>query len=419
MSDEEKFRVLIVDDIAETRENIKKLLQFENDIEVVGAARSGHEGIDLAVELRPDVILMDINMPDMDGIATTETIRQKVPYAQIIILTVQSDPNYMRRAMMAGARDYLTKPPAVDEMISAIKRAGRFAHEERTKLRTTFFGATMSDQPSISGAFPFRFGKVIAIYSPKGGAGATTIAVNLAIALHSKESPTLLIDGDMQFGDVAVFINQPGKNNIADLTPRADELDFDIVEEVTLCHNDSGLKILSAPSRPELSDTVTGEQFTKVLEFLRNMYAFIVVDCSSYLSDVTLMTIDVADLIVLLTTQEITAIKDARLFLDILAKLKIGKERLLFVMNKFDRRIGITPEKIEESFKKAIDVIFPYEEKVVLPSINRGVPFILGDKSRAITKSVITLRNLIRERFIEKEDSNGKKKAVPIRVSKH
>lgn len=418
MSEDEKFRVLIVDDIAETRENIKKLLQFENDIEVVGAARNGHEGINLALELRPDVILMDINMPDMDGITATETIRQKLAFAQIIILTVQADPNYMRRAMLAGARDYLTKPPAVDEMINAIRRAGRIAHEERTKQRTTFLGPPGTlIQPGMV-PVQIQAGKVVAVYGPKGGTGTTTIAVNLAIALNSKETPTILVDGDMEYGDVAVFVNQRGKNSIVDLALRADELDFEIVVEVAIRHDASGLMILSAPNRPELSEAVTGEQFTKVLEFLRNMYAYIVVDCASSLSDVTLATIDSADLIVLLTTQEIPAIKDARLFMDILSALKIDKERLLFVMNKFDKRIGITPEKISENFKKDIDVTLPYEDKVVIPSINRGVPFILGDKSRPITKSLLALRDAVQERFLIKEDKNGREKAMPVRTSK-
>ena len=67
MASGDKIRVLIVDDIVETRENIKKLLQFEVDFEAVGAARSGKEGIQLSQELDPDVVLMDINMPDMDG----------------------------------------------------------------------------------------------------------------------------------------------------------------------------------------------------------------------------------------------------------------------------------------------------------------------------------------------------------------
>ena len=129
----EKIRVVIVDDIAETRENIRKLLQFEPDVEVVGVARTGREAIDISKDVKPDVLLMDINMPDMDGIAATEIIRKLVPFTQIVILSIQNDPNYMRRAMLAGARDFLTKPPTIDELNSAIRRAGARAREERAK----------------------------------------------------------------------------------------------------------------------------------------------------------------------------------------------------------------------------------------------------------------------------------------------
>ena len=122
MGVDDRIRVVIVDDIAETRENIRKLLQFENDIEVVGVARTGSEGINVAKEMRPDVMLMDINMPDMDGIVATETIRRNIPHTQIVILSVQGDSNYMRRAMLAGARDFITKPPSIDDLTSAIRR---------------------------------------------------------------------------------------------------------------------------------------------------------------------------------------------------------------------------------------------------------------------------------------------------------
>src|SRR3989337_1599665 len=98
MGNGDKIRVLIVDDIAETRENVRKLLQFETDVEVVGTARTGKEGIQLAQEMNPDVVLMDINIPDVDGITATENIRQKSPHIQVVILSVQSDQNYMRRA---------------------------------------------------------------------------------------------------------------------------------------------------------------------------------------------------------------------------------------------------------------------------------------------------------------------------------
>ncbi len=129
----EKIRVLIVDDIAETRENIRKLMQFESDIDVIGAARTGKEAIILASELLPDVITMDINMPDIDGLTATEEIRRRHREIQVVIISVQGGQNYMRRAMLAGARDYLVKPPLGDELISALRRAGEMAHVEKMK----------------------------------------------------------------------------------------------------------------------------------------------------------------------------------------------------------------------------------------------------------------------------------------------
>lgn len=401
MSNDEKIKVLIVDDIAETRENIRKLLQFELDFEIVGAARNGAEGIELAKELQPDVILMDINMPDIDGITATETIRSEVPSSQIVILTVQADPNYMRRAMLAGARDFLTKPPSVDEMIGAIRRAGELAHEERSRTKTAF---VVKPGNGSMPAGPQKAGKVISVYSPKGGVGSTTLAVNLSVALHREESPVVLVDGNMEFGDVTVFLNQQAKNSIVDLAPRADELDPEVIEEVTMLHQESGIKVLAAPSRPEFAESVSGNQFARVLDFLRHFFSYIVVDCSSSLTDVTLATIDSSDLIILLTTQEIPAIKDARLFLDLLQPLKISRDRVLFVMNKYDKRIGIKPEKVSENFKQEVKVVIPFEEKVVLPSINRGIPFMTGEKAKAITRSFLSLSEVVRKRLATEKE---------------
>jgi pilus assembly protein CpaE len=393
-----KIRVLVVDDIAETRENIRRLLQFEGDMEVVGAARTGREAIELAQETKPDVILMDINMPDMDGIQATEAIRKKIPYAQIIILSVQNDPNYMRRAMLAGARDFITKPPLIDELTAAIRRAAVMAQEERVKV------AAVSGQvaPGQSGGAPGRadpHGKIIMVYSPKGGTGCTMIAINLAIALQTGDTKVALIDGDLQFGDVAVFLNEQGKNTILDLAPLVDELDNEIIEGVMVTHAATGINILPAPSRPEMADKITGEQFVRVVQYLRRMYAYIIIDTSSFLSDVVVSAMDIADLTLLITTQDIPSIKNAKAFLSLADGMRISRQRIVFTMNRYDRKVAITPEKVGESLRQEITALIPLDERIVSSSINRGVPFMVDNKTQPVARSIQDLADQVKDRL--------------------
>ena len=398
----QKVRVIIVDDIAETRENVRKLLQFEADIDVIGAAKSGREGIEFSKEQDPDVILMDINMPDMDGIAATEEILRNQPHVQVIILSVQGDQNYMRRAMLAGARDFLTKPPMADELISAIRRAGEMAQHERAKNAQVRAIPSTPGSPVATG-FSITQGKVITVYSPKGGTGCTTIAVNLALALHNEDTRTTLVDGNFQFGDVAVFINEQGKNTIVDLATRVNELDPEIVEGVMIKHAASGVHVLAAPSRPEYSEKVNGDQFSQLIDYLRQMYAYIVIDTTPSLSDITLSAVDKSDVIVLVTTQDIPSIKNARLFLDLIQTIGIERERIVFAMNRYDKRIAITPERVGDNLKQPIKAVIPLDERVVVPAVNRGVPFILDNKTQPSARGILSLAESVREALANAE----------------
>ncbi|MBL8061508.1 MAG: response regulator [Anaerolineales bacterium] len=405
----DKIRVLIVDDIAETRENVRKLLQFESDVEVVGTARTGREGMQLAQELNPDVVLMDINMPDIDGITATEGIRQKSPHIQVVILSVQSDQNYMRRAMLAGARDFLTKPPMGDELISAIKRAGEMAHVEKEKgAKQQMVVSSASGSPSMMGGYsPIPKGKIVLVYSPKGGTGCTTIAVNLAIALNNEDTRALLIDGNLQFGDVAVFVNEQGKATILDVAPRVDDLEPEVVEEILIKHEASGIRILAAPHRPELAEKVSADQFSKVLQFMQRIYSYVVVDTSSILTDVILSAMDVSDIVVLVTTQEIPSIKNSRLILDLLKTMGVNKDRIVFAMNRYDKRIAITPERVGENLKHEISAIIPMDDKTAINAVNRGIPFMLDNKTQLIGRGILSLAEAVRARISvleEKED---------------
>lgn len=117
----DKVRILIVDDIAQTIDSIKKLLAFEQDFEVVGAASNGRIGVEMALDLLPDIVIMDINMPDMDGLEATTRILQQTKTVGVLIMSVQNDAKYLGLAMRAGARDFLSKPVNMDELYTTIR----------------------------------------------------------------------------------------------------------------------------------------------------------------------------------------------------------------------------------------------------------------------------------------------------------
>ncbi len=116
------IRVLLAEDQGMLRGALATLLSLEEDIEVVGEAAHGDEAVPVARKTRPNVALLDIEMPGMDGIAAAEALREAVPECKIIILTTFGRPQYLRRALQAGASGFLVKDSPARELAAAIRR---------------------------------------------------------------------------------------------------------------------------------------------------------------------------------------------------------------------------------------------------------------------------------------------------------
>lgn len=117
------IRVLVVDDQAAVRRNLRVRLEMEPDLQVVGEAGTGGEALLLAQTLTPDVVLMDIAMPGLDGLAATTALRQMVPRSAVVVLSIHDDPQTRAEAEAAGAVAFVEKRGATDRLLAAIRRA--------------------------------------------------------------------------------------------------------------------------------------------------------------------------------------------------------------------------------------------------------------------------------------------------------
>jgi pilus assembly protein CpaE len=387
---DDAIRILLVDDIAETRESIKKLLAFEGDFKVVGSAGNGREGVELARDLQPDIVIMDINMPDMDGLEAANRITKAVPTVGVIMMSVQDDSDYIQKAMMAGARSFLSKPVNMDQLYSTIRNVYNQYTPIRDRMNRirdeTILSIEEEDREQKAGD---RAGHIIAVYSPQGGVGCTTIATNLASGLMKEGVKTLLVDCSLEFGDVGAFLDLRPQSTLTDLVDSASDIDLEFFESVVMTHN-SGMKVLLGPSRPafgtEIRDTQPGAVAT-ILEQIANYYDFIVIDTSHSIDAVIASVLEMAHKIVLVTVPTLPCIKNTKLVLDLFDETGFPPDKTSLVINKAienpsrSQKAIPTPEKIQNYLKRPVEGLVPVvEETFILNAINKGVPVIASDR---------------------------------------
>ncbi|MGO8686003.1 MAG: CpaE family protein [Candidatus Dormibacteria bacterium] len=379
---EQPIRLLIVDDIQSTRDNLRKLLSFEDDIQVVGTAGDGKEGVEEAERLRPDIVLTDVNMPLMDGIQLTEQLTQDLPSSPVIIMSVQGERDYLRRAMQAGAREFLIKPFSHDELVAAIRRV--YALEQK---KGTFL-ARGADAPPVPASGRTGPGEVFVVFSAKGGVGKSIIAANLAVALaRETDARVALVDLDLQFGDIGVMLNLNHSRSITDVVDAQDHLDAEILDDI-LAVGPAGVRVLLAPIKPELADLVTPDHVRTVFAEVRKVCDFVVVDASSHLGEAILQVMEMATRILVVTGLTIPSVKNARLTLGVLESLNIDPERVLLIVNRVDGYSDFNKEATEQYLRVPVMVQIPHDPKAVADAWNQGKPFVETQPEAEISRAI-------------------------------
>ncbi len=411
----DKIRILVVDDNPDTRENVSRLLYFEEDLEVIGQAVNGRQGIEMALEHKPHIVLMDINMPDMDGIEATEKMSVDTPYSQVIIMSVQAEQHYMKRAMAAGARDFQPKPFTSNELISCIRRVYGMGRPIYQKLE-----AAEQSKAQMAAARPSKTKKVIAegdapviaVYSPKGGVGTSAIAASLAVALQQHRGEAVLMDADLQFGDISVNLNTRPQRTMTDMVHNG-ELDIELLSDVVLAH-DTGLKLLLAPPEPQLADMMMPDMVTDIIKELKNLFKTVVIDTNSRLDDVTLGVLEVADYVLVVTVPELPAIKSAKLFLELTGQLEFPPEKVGVLVNRSNEPGGVRPGQIAKVLKlEKQPYLVPDDSRLYL-AMYKGMSVIQQDPNAPASQAIKQMAQTLWQQLAEPEPEDDE--GVPANV---
>ncbi|MFZ1288272.1 MAG: AAA family ATPase [Candidatus Phosphoribacter sp.] len=326
----------------------------------------------LSADAQEDVVVVG---PDIELDAACElTERLRVEHAAmgVILLRRRLDVHVMAQALRAGAREVV----ATDDL-PALGDAIRRSRELSFKLRGIGPGATS------------KVGKIVTVFSAKGGVGKTTISTNIGAYLASRGQRTLLVDLDLDFGDVGISLQLLPQRSMADLINMAGHLDEQGLASVVTKHS-SGLDTICAPAEPGEADRITATLVAELLRVARQVYEFVVIDTPPALTEHVLTAFDVSDVLLLVATLDLPALKNLRLTLDTLDLLGSPREARHVLLNRSDSNVGLRAEDVMPTIKQEIAAMVP-SSRDVPASINRGVALVLDDPRHPVS---IVLRQL-------------------------
>ncbi|HAP32163.1 MAG TPA: histidine kinase [Firmicutes bacterium] len=399
-----KIKVLIVDDIQQTRVDIRRLLYFEDDLDVCGEAENGEEALAAVARYSPDVVLMDINMPVMDGITATQALSHSHPHVPVVIISIQGEQEYLRKAMVAGARDYLVKPLSSEEMALTIRQCYHL-HQRNNHLHPSPGGPGARE--GTDGKGDVYKHKVITFFGGKGGSGKSFLAGNLAVALAKKKLKTALVDLDLQFGDIAVIFNLAGTNTISDLVAQGAGFGAEQLAGCLIRHA-SGVSVLAAPFSPAEAEKITAEHVKQIIRMLKGSFDCVVLDTAAFLHEITLLALEESELILLPARRDIATIKNARVSLDLLNSLELG-DKVRVLLNQANLDTGIELAELEHSLGSKIYHSVAGDERMVIASINRGIPLVMEHGSSEIARDLSRLAEKVCNGFTEEIKTTERK----------
>ncbi len=364
------LRISICDPDESTRDNLKKYLVGMDQVWLEADCSRYDAFEDIVGQTTPDIAIIDIDSDDAEALQLIEALSNSQPNCGIIVVSRQTDGQMILKMMRAGAREFLNSPVQIDELVGALDR-----------ISATQDGKQRSNA-----------GSVITVAGSSGGVGTTSIAVNLAVALASNpDHSVVLIDLDLALGDADVFLDMIPDYTLLDVAQNITRLDLALLRKSLTKHN-SGVYLLPRPVQIEDIDSITTEDFNRVLGLLKASFTHLVVDLSKSYSRLDIAALKASKHILLLTQLDLPCLRNVVRLLSSLEAYEGVNEKVQVVVNRSGLdKSQISSSKAEETIDRPIAWRIPNNYGVISECRNNGVPLLENAKNAAITHSICEL----------------------------
>jgi pilus assembly protein CpaE len=392
---DEPTRVLFIGASDATQQQIRAALSNNSEFELIDILTTTERLAREIFSAEPEIVLVDhsIESGETTQLDIIAEISQQFSEISSIAILPGEGISAVQKVLLAGARAFIIQPFSQINLLSTLRRIRELAARQKQIRQAVISGPTeMSSQPL----------RAIAVYSPRGGVGCSTIAANLALSIYEETNQrVLLMEGKLFFGHLDVFLNINTQNSIADLIAHANNLDENLIRDVITRHA-SGLHVLLAPNDIQVAQGIRADDLYNVFIGLQRMYDFIVIDTGSSLSENTVTLMDAADKILLVTSPELASLHDASRFIQFSRSLAYPAEKLLVTLNRTGLTGGLRPRDIENALHHELFAQIPEDGPSVLRSLNRGIPLTIRAPRNPVSRAIKSLANsLIRQNPVE------------------
>ena len=379
----QRIRTLVAVEADVDREVVQAALPVDGDVQIVGVVDGLEESWQTLQETPTDLLVVacagysDKALYLIDGAVKQQADRP------VVVFSLGSPNGFVRRVFETGADDIITLPELPEHVAFTLQKA-------MVRRQGSAVGTGVALAP------------MICVLGPKGGTGKTLTAANLAVALSDAGRRTVVIDLDLQFGDVGLALGLPPEKTVFDLAKSGGSLDAEKVEGFLVSHP-SGVRVLMAPTRPDHAGIVTVEFLRELYASLRSSHEFVIVDTPPGFTPEVIASIDSSSQICMVGMLDALSLKNTKLGYETLELMGYDQGRVRLVLNRADTRVGITPEDVVKIIGRKPDVRVP-SDRDIPRSINEGTPIVLSKRRSEAARAFRSLAGL----YLEPDGSASK-----------